>query len=497
MFSKLSKFPLVLAPSMLSPQDFDVKDRDGHHYSGTGEYNTFFSAAEILKEEEHKGSMARILAKAHSTLISDLAVMRASLGILDCVDCETNAEASADESEPAVPRLRLAGSEPLSVSPVPSFTEHEKSLDSIDSYFFHAPSSDIASSESEHTSPSPDIESVNVPGLIFSKPLKNLDFEGSIPLFLKKVTAQLVACHALTTRHIFITRANHHAAERQKKLCDNKGASALETLNPHVLVELLRIWLTELPEPLLPKEFRPNCMKIPIDFKKSHMRTAQAILGRIPEPNRACLNHMFHFLGSFCVPQVENVTGVIARVIAETFAPCLTQSKESHPVGFVLCFLRSKEAPGVLRRHFLNVGFRDPQMDPVDLPSVPRRRSLFRRSIRSTKSNAQEEIAQARWGDDVTKFNARASVSTSASVNHDEELQWIFGQLSLGDNGNKIHSSVNAPVNVEKGRGTNPPPSPRGSAPLPKVIDATNALERSEMWASPLHYRRSRKLVPF
>lgn len=119
---------------------------------------------------------------------------------------------------------------------------------------------------------------------------------------------------------------------------------ALETVNPHDLANLLKAWLRELSEPLIPFELQYS----PLGFTFSdriyahhcevrsrcltagnNVRDVLQVVNKLPTINKKTMRYLVDFLRSFLSPEMEAKTKMSATNIAAVFAPNLIRSADN------------------------------------------------------------------------------------------------------------------------------------------------------------------------
>lgn len=105
------------------------------------------------------------------------------------------------------------------------------------------------------------------------------------------------------------------------------GNFKIESTDPHVLSSLLKIWLRELAEPIVPYEFYDECISVSESKEK-----CVAVISKFPKLNQSVLLYVFQFLGLICNDDFYNHTKMSIENISVVFAPnILRNTKNSDP----------------------------------------------------------------------------------------------------------------------------------------------------------------------
>jgi hypothetical protein len=107
--------------------------------------------------------------------------------------------------------------------------------------------------------------------------------------------------------------------------------------DPNVPSSLLKLWLRELSDPLIPDEFYPACIAVgqKMDFKEKEAECileAKEIISGLPDINRAVCKYMFDFLKLMAQPENQPFTKMTAANIAMVFAPNFVRCPSDDPV---------------------------------------------------------------------------------------------------------------------------------------------------------------------
>eukprot|EP01089_Gocevia_fonbrunei_P014907 TRINITY_DN4223_c0_g1_i4.p1 TRINITY_DN4223_c0_g1~~TRINITY_DN4223_c0_g1_i4.p1 ORF type:complete len:307 (+),score=49.60 TRINITY_DN4223_c0_g1_i4:649-1569(+) len=105
-----------------------------------------------------------------------------------------------------------------------------------------------------------------------------------------------------------------------------KGNYDAQTKDPNVAASLLKLWLRELPEPLIPMRFYEKCLATVDDPKK-----AVKIVQKLPKLNRRALSYLIKFLQVVGDPANQVKTKMTLDNLAMVFAPNLLTCGSDRP----------------------------------------------------------------------------------------------------------------------------------------------------------------------
>lgn len=119
--------------------------------------------------------------------------------------------------------------------------------------------------------------------------------ELTIPLILQTIINMIITSGGLTTTGIFRVAAKmSDVSSLRLRLETGHGSyvgNGIETIDPHIPACLLKLWLTELIEPLIPSEYY-----IALTQHSQDWGVIEKILAEFPPMNRKCLYYIINFL---------------------------------------------------------------------------------------------------------------------------------------------------------------------------------------------------------
>lgn len=133
-----------------------------------------------------------------------------------------------------------------------------------------------------------------------------------------ELSQQVLRLQGLQTEGIFRVSADVDEVARLKSQMD-RWEMTPEPSDAHVPANLLKLWLRELYEPLIPDSLYPECVAEPMTSR----RACDLVL-RLPSLHRLVLCYLIRFLQTFNRPDVVQHTKMDASNLAMVFAPnCL------------------------------------------------------------------------------------------------------------------------------------------------------------------------------
>lgn len=160
-----------------------------------------------------------------------------------------------------------------------------------------------------------------------------------LPWILTALADQVIRLNGLSTEGIFRVPADLDEVNSVK--CRYDQWEMVVCNDCHTAASLLKLWLRELYEPLVPDEFYEDAITFSTrleSFGKDSSADRDAALQkllqmvqRLPELNRLVLAYLIHFLQLFARPEAATVTKMDAANLATVFAPNCLRCPSSDP----------------------------------------------------------------------------------------------------------------------------------------------------------------------
>lgn len=140
-----------------------------------------------------------------------------------------------------------------------------------------------------------------------------------------ELSQQVLRLQGLQTEGIFRVSADVDEVARLKSQMD-RWEMTPEPSDAHVPANLLKLWLRELYEPLIPDSLYPECVAEPMTSR----RACDLVL-RLPTLHRLVLCYLIRFLQTFNRPEVVQHTKMDASNLAMVFAPNCLRCTATNP----------------------------------------------------------------------------------------------------------------------------------------------------------------------
>lgn len=151
-----------------------------------------------------------------------------------------------------------------------------------------------------------------------------------MPIILPFLSDGILALGGMKSEGIFRVPGDGDSVSELKLRID-KGYYTLDGFDdPHVLASVLKLWLRELADPLIPDELYNDCITDSRDPEACVM-----IVHRLPTINRRVVLFVISFLQLFLEERVQSITKMTAPNLALVMAPNLLRcNSESMAVVF-------------------------------------------------------------------------------------------------------------------------------------------------------------------
>ncbi|GAM27793.1 hypothetical protein SAMD00019534_109690 [Acytostelium subglobosum LB1] len=158
-----------------------------------------------------------------------------------------------------------------------------------------------------------------------------------VPVVLKMMTEAIIAMDGCSTEGIF--RVPGTASEVQRfKSRFNELDFTLDTKDVHVVAGLLKLWLRELTDPIIPTSLYDECIKT-WNQKNDSIRLIDAL----PTPNKQVMTFLLHFLKTVANPANIAKSKMDIDNIAMVFAPGLLRCPSTDPNSILVNSQYEKE----------------------------------------------------------------------------------------------------------------------------------------------------------
>ena len=119
-----------------------------------------------------------------------------------------------------------------------------------------------------------------------------------LPWVQTTLTRQVLVRGGTVTEGIFRVSADADEVSALKSCLDRfeDGAILASSQDAHAPASLLKLWVRELYEPLIPDSFYNECVSMRHDDQEASAANVAGVVDRLPDLNRRVLCHLVHFL---------------------------------------------------------------------------------------------------------------------------------------------------------------------------------------------------------
>ncbi|KAI4494047.1 hypothetical protein M0802_009314 [Mischocyttarus mexicanus] len=154
-----------------------------------------------------------------------------------------------------------------------------------------------------------------------------------LPWIQTTLTRQVLVRGGTLTEGIFRVSADADEVSALKACLDKfeDGAILAASQDAHAPASLLKLWVRELYEPLIPDSFYTECVSMRHDDAQVSATSVAAIVDRLPDLNRRVLCDLIRFLQIFARPEVVVRTKMDANNLAMVMAPNILRCTSQDP----------------------------------------------------------------------------------------------------------------------------------------------------------------------
>ncbi|KAI8826685.1 Rho GTPase activation protein [Fimicolochytrium jonesii] len=156
-----------------------------------------------------------------------------------------------------------------------------------------------------------------------------------VPQILPFLADAIIDLNGCKTEGIFRVPGDADAVTELRMRIE-KGTYDLQGLrDPNVPSSLLKLWLRDLADPLIPSEFYDACVKVGQDESRVPLSqsgpAALAIIAQMPEANQKVIHYMMRFLRVVADPKNQPHTKMTISNLAMVFAPNFLRCPSDNP----------------------------------------------------------------------------------------------------------------------------------------------------------------------
>lgn len=147
------------------------------------------------------------------------------------------------------------------------------------------------------------------------------------PKILEILMDKLLEMDGFSSEGIFRKPGSTSEVEKLKDRFSNGDLSTDGVEDVHTIASLLKLWLRELVEPIIPDELYDLCVEVSRD-KNECVR----VLGHLPLYNRSILIYVCQFLHKMTDPEVSKRTKMTIENLAVVFSPNIIRNQSTDPM---------------------------------------------------------------------------------------------------------------------------------------------------------------------
>lgn len=150
--------------------------------------------------------------------------------------------------------------------------------------------------------------------------------ELEIPWIQKELTKEIIRLGGLETEGIFRLPGEIDKVNALKVQVEDWDVIDASSTDPHVVCSLLKLWLREMADPILPAKLTDEILDASDDFEKSIK-----VVEKLPVSSQSTLLHLIRFLQTFAVEEVILKTRMDGANLAMVMAPNLFRPLSDDP----------------------------------------------------------------------------------------------------------------------------------------------------------------------
>ncbi|KAJ3012765.1 hypothetical protein HKX48_006093 [Thoreauomyces humboldtii] len=156
-----------------------------------------------------------------------------------------------------------------------------------------------------------------------------------VPRILPFLADAIIALKGCSTEGIFRVPGDADAVTELRMRVEKGDYNMHGITDPNVPSSLLKLWLRDLADPLIPSEFYPGCVQVgkeetTVPLSESGP-AAVKIVSEMPDANQAVIRYMVQFLRVVAEPQNQPITKMSVSNLAMVFAPNFLRNPSENP----------------------------------------------------------------------------------------------------------------------------------------------------------------------
>ncbi|KND03644.1 uncharacterized protein SPPG_01117 [Spizellomyces punctatus DAOM BR117] len=177
---------------------------------------------------------------------------------------------------------------------------------------------------------------------LFGEPLEDImktelekNPHASLPRILPFLADAIIHLNGCRAEGIFRVPGDADAVTELRMRVEKGDYSVMGISDPNVPSSLLKLWLRDLADPLIPSEFYSSCIQVGQEESRIPLSqsgpAALRIISSLPEINQRVVNYMINFLRVIAEPQNQPFTKMTISNLAMVFAPNFLRCPSDNP----------------------------------------------------------------------------------------------------------------------------------------------------------------------
>lgn len=148
-----------------------------------------------------------------------------------------------------------------------------------------------------------------------------------LPYVLTVLSDAVAACNGHMTEGIFRVPGDGDAITNLRLQIES-GDYTVRTRDPHVPAGLLKLWMRELDEPIIPEHLYDPCIEA---AKREEVPAMLDLIAQLPELHQRVVHYMVKYLQLVAAPENQDKTKMTVNNLAMVFAPNFLRCPSDNP----------------------------------------------------------------------------------------------------------------------------------------------------------------------
>jgi hypothetical protein len=148
-----------------------------------------------------------------------------------------------------------------------------------------------------------------------------------LPYVLTVLSDAVAACNGHATEGIFRVPGDGDAITNLRLQIES-GDYTMRARDPHVPAGLLKLWLRELDEPIIPEPLYDACIEA---ARREEVPAMLALIDQLPDTHRRVVHYLVKYLQLVARPENQDKTKMTVNNLAMVFAPNFLRCPSDNP----------------------------------------------------------------------------------------------------------------------------------------------------------------------